>query len=170
MQMLASARLAANCKRQRLECISSPQLELSAVPSCRFTAALGSGLMGSRPQLPRPCAESGQIRRPSLGFFRQEEEKHKDLLSIAQYDWTTGAPDNGIEWRKYRVVPRSHPLRPLFCALFNRGGNRRAFRLPGEGGDHFHCTVEPSPGHIRCRYSFRSGHRFRAGGGGVSST
>ena len=40
---------------------------------------------------------------------------------------------------------------PLFAALFNRGGNRRAFRLPGEHGDHFHCTVEPSPGHIRCR-------------------
>ena len=43
------------------------------------------------------------------------------------------------------------PCAPLFCALFNRGGNRRASRLPGEGGDHFHCTVEPSPGHIRCR-------------------
>ena len=40
---------------------------------------------------------------------------------------------------------------PLFCTLFIKGGNRRAFRLPGEGGDHFHCTVEPSPGHIRCR-------------------
>ena len=32
---------------------------------------------------------------------------------------------------------------PLFCALFYRGGNRRPFRLSGEGGDHFHCTVEP---------------------------
>ena len=21
----------------------------------------------------------------------------------------------------------------------------------GRTGDHFHCTVEPSPGHIRCR-------------------
>ena len=21
----------------------------------------------------------------------------------------------------------------------------------GRAGDHFHCTVEPSPGHIRCR-------------------
>ena len=46
------------------------------------------------------------------------------------------------------------PCVPLFSAtLFNRGGNRRVFRLPGEGGDHFHCTVEPSPGHIRCRDS-----------------
>ena len=26
------------------------------------------------------------------------------------------------------------------------------FRLPGAGGDHFHCTVEPSPGHIWCRH------------------
>ena len=43
------------------------------------------------------------------------------------------------------------PCVPLFCTLFNRGGNRRAFRLPGKGRDHFHCTVEPSPGHIRCR-------------------
>ena len=37
------------------------------------------------------------------------------------------------------------PCVPLFCTLFNTGGNRRASRLPGEGGDHFHCTVEPSP-------------------------
>ena len=43
------------------------------------------------------------------------------------------------------------PCVPLFFTLFNRGGNRRAFRLRGAGGDHFHCTVEPSPGHIRCR-------------------
>ena len=35
----------------------------------------------------------------------------------AQYDWTTGVLDNGHEWRKFRVVPRSHPLRPLRCTL-----------------------------------------------------
>ena len=39
------------------------------------------------------------------------------------------------------------PCIPLFCTLFNRGGNRRAFRLAGAGGDHFHRTVEPLPGH-----------------------
>ena len=43
------------------------------------------------------------------------------------------------------------PCIPLLCALFNRGGNQRAFRLPGEGGDHVHCTVEPLPRNIRCR-------------------
>ena len=42
------------------------------------------------------------------------------------------------------------PCVPLFSTLFKKGGNRRAFRLPGAGGDHFHCTVEPSPGRIRC--------------------
>ena len=38
-----------------------------------------------------------------------------------RYDWTTGAPDNGNEWRKFRVVPHSYPLRPLSCTLFNMG-------------------------------------------------
>ena len=44
-------------------------------------------------------------------------------------------------------------MRLLTFYLLNRGGNRRAFILPGEGGDHFHCTVETSPGHIWCRLS-----------------
>ena len=39
---------------------------------------------------------------------------------------------------------------PLFSFLLTRDENRRAFG-PGEGWDHVHCTVEPSPGHIRCR-------------------
>ena len=31
-----------------------------------------------------------------------------------RYDWTTGVPpDNGNDWRKFRVVPRSYPLRSL---------------------------------------------------------
>ena len=47
------------------------------------------------------------------------------------------------------------PCVPLFCTLFNRGGSRRVFGLRGEGGDHFHCTVEPSLGHIRCRVKLR---------------
>ena len=29
------------------------------------------------------------------------------------------------------------PCVPLFCTLFNRGGNRSAFRLPGAGGGSF---------------------------------
>ena len=58
------------------------------------------------------------------------------------------------EWRKYRVVPRAHPSRPRKSACFNRTGCKEAFRLPGATCDHFRCTVEPSSGHIQCRYSW----------------
>ena len=70
----------------------------------------------------------------------------------AQYDWTTGVLDNGMNEGSSAPYLARSPCVPLFCILFNRGGNRRVFRLPGnQGGDHFHCTVEPSPGHIRVR-------------------
>ena len=40
---------------------------------------------------------------------------------------------------------------PLFCTLFSRGlGTERLSDYQGEGGDHVHCTVEPSPGHSWC--------------------
>ena len=44
------------------------------------------------------------------------------------------------------------PCVPLFYTYFGtKSGNGRAFSLPGEGGDHVHCSVEPGSGHIRCR-------------------
>ena len=43
-------------------------------------------------------------------------------------------PDNGNEWRKFRVYLARTPCVPLVCTLFIRGGNRKAFRLPGAGG------------------------------------
>ena len=52
----------------------------------------------------------------------------------AQDDWKTRVPDNGNEWRKFRVVPRSHSLRPLVFCFFTQAGNRRGFRLPGRPG------------------------------------
>ena len=66
----------------------------------------------------------------------------------------TGRPGcRTMEWRE--EVPRRISLAPFafpfLCTWFNRGGSRRAFRLPGEGGDHIYCTVEPLPGHSRCR-------------------
>ena len=42
-------------------------------------------------------------------------------------------------------------LRPCVFACFDRSGSKGAFRLPGAKWDHCRCTVEPSPGHIRCR-------------------
>ena len=35
----------------------------------------------------------------------------------ARYDWTTGVPDDGNVWRKYRVVPRAYPSHPLIFVL-----------------------------------------------------
>ena len=40
-------------------------------------------------------------------------------------------PHDGNEWKKYRVVPRAHPLRPGGSARFDRSGSKEAFRLPG---------------------------------------
>ena len=34
------------------------------------------------------------------------------------------------------------PCVPFLLASSNSSGTRRAFRSPGEGGDHFHCTAE----------------------------
>ena len=30
-----------------------------------------------------------------------------------RYDWTTGVPDNGNDWRKFHVVSHLYPLRSL---------------------------------------------------------
>ena len=42
-----------------------------------------------------------------------------------------GHPRDGNEWKKYRVVPRAHPLRTLLYAYFNRSGSKGAFSFPG---------------------------------------
>ena len=77
--------------------------------------------------LPSHCVRLTQRMHPLLGL-------HKGIQLHTQYDWTTGVLDIENEWRKFRVVPRSHPLRPpVLCFVF-RVGNRRAFRQPGEGG------------------------------------
>ena len=43
---------------------------------------------------------------------------------------------------------------PCFVLLFNRVETDGLLDYTGEGGEsghHVHCTVEPSPGHIRCQ-------------------
>ena len=34
-----------------------------------------------------------------------------------RYDWTTGGPYDGNEWKKYRVVPHAHPRVPFFMLI-----------------------------------------------------
>ena len=69
----------------------------------------------------------------------------------AQYDWTTGCWTVDMNGGSSASYLTRTPCVPLFCALYKMVGNRRVFRLPGEGGDHVHCAVEPLPGHIRCQ-------------------
>ena len=42
---------------------------------------------------------------------------------------------------------------PYLCLFFIGLETKKRFRLPGVGGEHFHCTVDLPPGHIRCRQS-----------------
>ena len=63
-------------------------------------------------------------------------------------------------------VPRSLPGCPgplrvfkkfmlkMFVCIF-RSLNKGAFRFPGVTRDHFRCTVEPSSGHVQCRFMHR---------------
>ena len=46
--------------------------------------------------------------------------------------WEPSVLDNGNEWRKACRTLLALPA-SLVCTLFNKGGNRRAFRLPGKG-------------------------------------
>ena len=48
----------------------------------------------------------------------------------------------------YLLVPLAFP-----CFVLRLIGVETAGLLDyqGRAGDHFHCAVEPSPGHIRCR-------------------
>ena len=52
-------------------------------------------------------------------------------------------------------VPRRTSLVPLAfpCFVLRLIGweTKNVLDYQGRAGDHFHCTVEPSPGHIRCR-------------------
>ena len=71
----------------------------------------------------------------------------------AQYDWATGVPDNGNEWGSSASHLACTPCVPLFFVLSLVGVETKGFfDYQGRGGDHVHCTVEPSPGHIRCRH------------------
>ena len=39
-----------------------------------------------------------------------------------------------------------------FVLRLTRLETKNVLDYQGRAGDHFHCTVEPSPGHIRCRF------------------
>ena len=65
-------------------------------------------------------------------------------------------------WKWMGEVPRRTSLVPLAFPCFVHCligvETKNVLDYQGRAGDHFHCTVEPSPGHIRCRFMcfFRS--------------
>ena len=73
------------------------------------------GLQGLErpPQRPLRTPLRGKFPRRASGRAPQMVTLPNFRIFHAQYDWTTGVPDNGNEWRKFRAVPRSHPLRFL---------------------------------------------------------
>ena len=68
-------------------------------------------------------------------------------------------------------VPRRTSLAPLAFPCFVLcliGVETEGFLdYQGRAGDHIHCTVEPSPGHIRCRIRRKTGHPGIPPEGGV---
>ena len=99
-------------------------------PAMRAPAMPNRGSSDASHQAQPPLAHHGPARQCGLSF-------HSIFFIHARSDWTTGVPDDGNEWRKFCVVPRVHHCVPLFCTLFDRDGNRGAFRLPGEVGGSF---------------------------------
>ena len=83
--------------------------------------------------------------------------RHKSkFFARAKNPCTIWLDDRGTGQRKLmEEVPRRTSLVPLafpcFVLCLKGVDTEGLFRLPGAGGDHFHCTVEPSPGHFRCR-------------------
>ena len=99
--------------------------------------------------------EGGRKKSPTPLILEPEVLRRADLwwnFYFGRYDWTTGVPDNGNDWRKFRAVPRSYPLRfPCFVLRLIGLETKNVLDFQGRAGDHFHCTVERSPAHIRCR-------------------
>ena len=59
------------------------------------------------------------------------------------------------QWKCLEEVPRRTSLVPLafpcFVLLLIGVETEGLLDYQGRAGDHFHCTLEPSPGHIQCR-------------------
>ena len=102
------------------------------------------------PLNPHPKVRKTEPEEGILGAKFCWNCRHSTPNMIGRLGWQT---KEMIEGSSVSYLTRTRCV-PLFPTLFNRGGNRRVFRLPEKGRDHFHCAVEPSPGHIRCRDMF----------------
>ena len=111
-----------------------------------YSNELGGMAFGARAELMTRHAPLPRLPTTSSREFQKGATIH------AQYEWTTGVPDNGMIEEE---VPRRTSLVPLAfpCFVLRLVGleTKNVLDYQGRAGDHFHCTVERSPGHIRCR-------------------
>ena len=91
---------------------------------------------------------------PPLKIGKNLPKNHRKITQDSMPNMTgqPGCRTMEMNWGSSAPYLTCTPCAPLFCAWFSKGGNRRVFKLPGVGGDHFHCAVQHSPGHIQ---SFR---------------
>ena len=106
--------------------------EGSATPSCggekglRLPRSLGRSMRNEGVSDPFPHRKGvsdpfSQLRRGDPVHPRIPLAKIPLAQLHAQYDWTTGAPDNGNEWRKFCAVARLLPLRSLVLYFVSQG-------------------------------------------------
>ena len=73
-----------------------------------------------------------------VGVCKKSPRKYpkKSKKIHARYDWTTG------RWTMETFGG--------IYVYFHRVGDKERSRPPEAGGEHFHCAMDPSPGHILC--------------------
>ena len=81
---------------------------------------LREGAGGSRLDFGWPKAIKSSKKKSDIFFVeflgvrgRVVPNSSRETFFGDRYDWTTGVPDSGNDWRKFRALPRSYPLRSL---------------------------------------------------------
>ena len=100
--------------------------------SCRTDAFFQASIKLAHP-FPAPELRKKILRTRGFFWFYYFSNSSGNLG--CRYDWTAGGPRDGNRWRKYRVVPREHPSRPLVYACFNRSGSKGALDFQGRRGN-----------------------------------
>ena len=86
------------------------------------------------------------------GVLREREGRGGERVSAINWEFGGGGKSSFSG-------PKCPPSPCLYAYFYRKAascGSKGAFRLPGATWDHFRCTVEPSPGHMR-RQSFGVG-------------
>ena len=144
---------------------------------CNFPwgGVLAMSLTKSWPTFEQLCVQNIALAISYCFFSYQKKRTKSGWLEVDQGVGQTVGPT--FDTKHFRVeiegfflalVLWQHPTlaSPCFCTLLNRVGNKKAFRLPGEGGDHFHCTVGTFARSYLGRKSIAIHLPFVPGGGG----